>query len=80
MLKLLQQMIEIGKLIINLGITLIFVGVIILLLGKAPFIGKLPGDIYIKKEEFSFYAPLGTMLLLSLLFSLILTLISNWRR
>jgi hypothetical protein len=73
-------MIEIGKLIINLGIILIFVGVIILLLDKLPFVGKLPGDIYIKKEGFSFYAPLGTMLLISLILSLIFTLITNLRR
>jgi len=73
-------MAEIGKLIINLGIILIFVGVIILLLSKLPFVGKLPGDIYIKKEGFSFYAPLGTMLLISLVLSLIFTLIANLRR
>jgi len=73
-------MIEIGKLIINLGIILIFVGVIILLLGKLPFVGKLPGDIYIKGKNFSFYAPVGTMLLLSLILSLIFTLIANLRR
>jgi len=70
---------EIGKLIINLGIVLIFIGVVIFLLGKIPFLGKLPGDIYIKKEGFSFYAPLGTMILLSLILSLIFTLISNLR-
>jgi len=74
-------MAEIGKLIINyLGIILIFVGVIILLLSKLPFVGKLPGDIYIQKEGFSFYAPLGTMLLISLVLSLIFTLIANLRR
>ena len=73
-------MTEIGKLIINFGIILIFVGVITLLLGKLPFVGKLPGDIYIKKEGFSFYAPLVTMLLISLILSLIFTLITNLRR
>jgi len=73
-------MAEIGKLIINLGIILIFVGVIILLLSKLPFVGKLPGDIYIQKEGFSFYAPFSTMLLISLILSLIFTLIANLRR
>lgn len=71
---------EMGKLIINLGTILIFVGAIIWLWGKLPFVGKLPGDIYIKKENFSFYAPLGTMLLLSLLLSLIFTLISRLKQ
>ncbi|MGB9911477.1 MAG: DUF2905 domain-containing protein [Microgenomates group bacterium] len=71
---------ELGRIIINLGIILIFVGGIFWLLGKLPFIGKLPGDIIIKKENFSFYAPLGTMLLLSLILSLIFTLISNFKK
>lgn len=71
---------EIGKIIINLGIILIFVGGIFWLLGKLPFVGKLPGDIYIQKENFSFYAPIGTMLLLSLLLSLILTFIANFKK
>jgi len=73
-------MIEIGKLIIGLGIILIFAGVIILLLGKFPFFGKLPGDIHIQKEGFSFYAPFSTMLLISLILSLIFTLIASLRR
>lgn len=71
---------EIGRTIINLGIILIFVGGIFWLLGKLPFVGKLPGDIYIKKDNFSFYAPIGTMLLLSFLISLVLTLIANLKK
>jgi len=66
-----------GKTIIVLGIILIFVGTLIWLLGKLPFLGKLPGDIYIKKENFSFYAPITTMLILSLLISLILNIFSR---
>jgi hypothetical protein len=73
-------MTSLGKLMINFGIVLIFVGVVISLLDKLPFFGKLPGDIYIKKENFSFYAPIGTMLLLSLLLSLIFTIIFNLKR
>jgi len=66
-----------GTTIIVLGIILIFVGTLIWLLGKLPFAGKLPGDIYIKKENFSFYAPITTMLILSLLISLILNIFSR---
>lgn len=71
---------EIGKVIISLGAILIFIGGVFWLLGKLPFVGKLPGDIYIKKENFSFYAPVGTMLLLSFLLSLIFTIISNLKK
>ena len=60
--------------------TLIIVGLIILALGllwpwihKLP-IGRLPGDIVVERENFRFYLPLGSMLLLSLLLSLLLWL------
>lgn len=71
---------ELGRLIISLGFFFILVGVIFFLLGKIPFAGKLPGDIVIEKENFSFYAPFGTMFLLSLILSLIFTLISNLKK
>lgn len=71
---------EFAKIIISLGIILIFVGSLLWLFGKLPFIGKLPGDIYIKKENFSFYAPIATMLLISVILSLIFTIISNLKK
>lgn len=66
-----------AKTFIVLGIILIFVGVILSFAGKIPWLGRLPGDIAIKKENFSFYFPLTTCLLLSVLLSLVLFL---WRQ
>jgi hypothetical protein len=63
-----------GKLLILAGILLIGVGLFWLLGGKLPFSWHLPGDIEFKKEGFSFYFPLGTCLLLSLIISLLLWL------
>lgn len=63
-----------GKLLIILGITLAILGVAVTFFGKTPFLGKLPGDIRIERDNFSFFFPLGTCLLLSLLFSLLLWL------
>ncbi len=60
-----------GKLLIILGIVLVIIGLLLTFTGKIPFFGKLPGDIRIERENFSFYFPLGTCLLLSLLLSLI---------
>jgi hypothetical protein len=71
---------ELAKLIINLGVILIAIGALLWLFGKLPFIGKLPGDIYIKKGNFSFYAPIVTTLLISLILSIILTIISNLKK
>lgn len=64
-----------GKFLILFGGLLIVIGVLWLWGGKLPFIGKLPGDLRIEREHFSFYFPLGTCLLISLLLSLLLWLL-----
>ena len=63
---------DIGKSVIAVGILLVIVGVFLTLAGKIPGVGKLPGDIFIKKENFSFYFPLTTCILLSVIFSVIM--------
>jgi hypothetical protein len=63
-----------GKLFIVLGLVLIGLGLFITFADKLPFLGKLPGDIRIGKDNFTFYFPLGTCILLSLLLSLVLWL------
>jgi len=60
-----------GKLLIILGMTLTVVGLLLTFAGKLPLLGKLPGDIRIERENFSFSFPLGTCLLVSLLLSLL---------
>jgi hypothetical protein len=64
----------IAKLLIIFGILLTIVGVLLFFIGKLPYIGKLPGDIYIKRENYSFYFPVVTCILLSILLTLILNL------
>jgi hypothetical protein len=65
------MMTSLGKPLIILGLVLTAVGLLLTFAGKIPLIGKLPGDIRIEREHFSFYFPLGTCLLLSLLVSLL---------
>ena len=67
-------MTDLGRIIIFAGLTLIVLGGIIVLFGKVPGMGKLPGDILIKRENFSFYFPLTTSILLSIVLSLIMYL------
>lgn len=69
----------IAKIIIILGVFLVVIGVILLFIGKVPFLGKLPGDVLIKKEHFTFYFPLTTSIIISILISLILYLIGKLR-
>jgi len=65
---------EMGKWLIVIGLTIAVIGGIITFAGKLPWLGKLPGDIYIKRENFSFYFPLGTCILISAIISFILWL------
>jgi len=58
------------KLLIGFGALLIFAGILLLVVWKIPYFGKLPGDIYIKKENFTFHFPLATCLLASLFLTL----------
>jgi hypothetical protein len=63
-----------GRLLIITGLALLLAGLIITFAPRIPWLGKLPGDIFIKKENFSFYFPLGSCILISLLISFLLWL------
>lgn len=70
---------EIGKSLIFLGVVVIIVGIVLLFSDKLPFnLGKLPGDISIKKENFSFYFPITTSIIISILLSLLFYLFSKF--
>jgi len=64
-----------GKMLVIMGVFIALVGIALWWGPKIPFLGKLPGDIYIKKGNFSFYFPVVTCILISIILSLILTLI-----
>ncbi|MDI6735033.1 MAG: DUF2905 domain-containing protein [bacterium] len=66
-----------GKFLILIGVILVAVGGLFLLANKLPFIGKLPGDIFIRKDHFSFYCPVTTCILISIILSVILWLFSR---
>ncbi|MEK7363201.1 MAG: DUF2905 domain-containing protein [candidate division NC10 bacterium] len=71
----------VGKLLIGFGVVMIILGGIFLLLGnlsgKVPWIGRLPGDIYIQRGNWSFYFPLATSILLSVILTLIFSLFTR---
>ncbi len=72
-------MAELAKMIIILGIVLVVAGLLLLAAQKLPFVGRLPGDILTRKERFTFYFPLATSIILSIVISLILYLIGKFR-
>ena len=67
---------HLSKILIIIGIILVIAGIIIHFAGnRINWIGHLPGDIRIEKENFRFYFPVTTMILLSILLTLILWII-----
>jgi hypothetical protein len=67
-------MAELGRFLIVVGVILVIVGVVFLLAPKIPWLGHLPGDISYKRGNFSFYFPLGTCILISIILTLIMYL------
>ncbi len=68
---------QIGRFLILTGIIIVVLGLVIMLAGKLPFIGRLPGDIVIQRKNFTFYFPLATSLLISAVLTLILWILSR---
>lgn len=60
-----------GKMLIGIGIVLILIGMIMTVGPKIPWIGRLPGDIAIQRDNFSFYFPLTTCIIISILLTLL---------
>ena len=68
----------IGRTLVIFGIVLVLIGLAVQFFGKLPGAGRLPGDIYIRKGNFTFYFPVVTSLVISLILSAVLNLF--WRR
>jgi hypothetical protein len=66
-----------GKFLILFGIVLVLLGGLLLVAGKIPFLGRLPGDLYIQRENFTVYFPLATSILISVVLTLLFSLFSR---
>ena len=64
-----------GKTIIVVGLVIVVIGLIIYFSDRIPLVGRLPGDIVIKRESFSLYFPLGTCILLSIVISIVISIV-----
>ena len=68
-----------GRYIILFGVIILIVGLIIYFFGnKLSWVGHLPGDIRVEKENFKFYFPITTMILISVLLTLIINITRRW--
>lgn len=74
-------MTALAKALIVIGLVLVLAGVLVWSAGSIPLInrlGRLPGDIYIRRDNFSFYLPLTTSIFLSIIISLVIGLLRRW--
>ena len=63
-----------GRILIFIGLGIVVLGLLLSFSGKVPLIGRLPGDIVFRRENFTFYFPLATSIVLSLLLTVLLWL------
>jgi hypothetical protein len=72
---------DLGKMLVGFGVLLVIVGVILMLAGtfsgRGIWIGRLPGDIHVQRGNWTFYFPLATSLLLSLLLTLVFSFLNR---
>lgn len=65
---------SIGKILIFIGALILLMGIALIFWDRIPFFGKFPGDVIIKGKNFTFFFPIVTLIILSLIFTLILYL------
>jgi len=65
---------DVGRMLVVLGVLIALAGAVLLVVGRVPWLGRLPGDIHIERGNWTFYFPLATCLLLSVVVTLILWL------
>jgi len=68
---------SLAKMLILFGVVLALLGGLLLLAGKIPFLGRLPGDIVIRRQNWSLYFPLTTSIVISILLTLLFSLFSR---
>lgn len=73
-------MAEIGRWLLVIGLILVLSGALLLLLGRVSGVGRLPGDIVWERDNVRVFVPLGTMLLLSIILTILVNLIIRWLR
>lgn len=71
---------DLGRLLMIAGVALFVMGALLWLGGRLPWFGNLPGDVVVKRDNFTLYAPLGTMILVSVLLTILLNVIGRWFR
>jgi Protein of unknown function (DUF2905) len=70
-------MTDLGRALIVLGLAAVALGVVLVVFGRVPGLGRLPGDFSVQRGNWAFYFPLGTSIVLSIVLTLVLWLIGR---
>lgn len=71
---------DIGRMMMMAGIGIFILGLLFTLAARIPGFGQLPGDITVQRDNFTLYAPIGTMIVVSLVLTVIVNLLARfWR-
>ena len=68
---------DLGKVLIGFGLLIVLLGVVLLVAGRVPWLGRLPGDIYVRRGQWAFYFPLATSLVVSALLTLVFWILNR---
>jgi hypothetical protein len=75
-----MELAQLGRVLVFIGAVILFFGVLLVLADRVPFIGRLPGDITLRGDGWTIYAPLATSIVLSVLVTAVLGLVAWMRR
>ena len=66
---------DVGRMLVVFGVLLALAGVVLMLVARVPWLGRLPGDVHVQRGNWTFYFPLATSLLVSVVLTLVLWLV-----
>ena len=69
----------VGRALLVIGVVIVGIGLLLVLAPKIPFVGRLPGDIRIERDGLTVFIPIGTMIVLSILVSVVINIIGRGR-
>jgi hypothetical protein len=75
-----MELAQFGRVLVLVGVVMLGFGMLLVLADRVPFIGRLPGDITVRGDGWTLYAPLATSIVLSVLLTVVLSLVAWTRR
>ena len=75
-----MELAQFGRVLVLVGAVILAFGVLLVVADRVPFIGRLPGDITVRGDGWTLYAPLATSIVLSVLLTVVLGLVASVRR